>query len=740
LPSGWRWVRPDYFLLPKLTVIESLDAFVNVANIQTYQGRPTDSSPIPPFKEEISTYLEADYVQDNCWFERTAEEFIFKVKLPMSEGSHLEGSRSYKFADLNRVDAYDLPVTEIWPARRLEGWKYFCTFWGRDDETSRFYVRPCGVPIVKAKKSIDLSTKEEVTITSQPPQYLTCSEMKSTAVGVQFEPLGLVLPSYKALDPSPNPRAFTIGFDFGTTNTNIFLSGIGEKPVPLVIPPETVRIFKNEERKREGLMYRLFLPPEKESAPFLSLLRRRISPTGGFVAIRDAHVLFYNREVESAQFEDQTVESYLKWNNRLNDDRTAFLSQLVLHAAYCARLNGAQSLQFIYSYPTAFDERTSEVLESFWSSDVPKMTADVGIRCQFAAKQTESIATAYYFNNIKAAQRALLGVGALVMDIGGGTTDISIWSKNKLEIQTSVRLSGREILLGPLQENKEYVLPMLARCMDDGEAILSPLTELIGERFFRRADAILRSNGDHLLSRLNSLLMVDDFERFRSEIAIRVAALMYYSGLLLRRLNWLETGAPLPDIYVGGNGSRVFNWLAPPQYQESHPIHKLLMGAYAAGAGLDQTPSSRLILSSEPKSEVACGLVYSLEMKLAKPDDAVQTIAGEAFDSNGVAKKQTDSLSSQILKQGIHVTRADEIQNLLRIYNDFADRFGAILLPVSNVQLVVDRAIDEINERALERTHLDIKDISLEPLFITGAVHAFSLIKWRAATKHAVSG
>jgi cell division ATPase FtsA len=41
------------------------------------------------------------------------------------------------------------------------------------------------------------------------------------------------------------------------------------------------------------------------------------------------------------------------------------------------------------------------------------------------------------------------GIGAAFIDIGGGTSDISIWQNNKLLLPSSIRLSGDQIILDP---------------------------------------------------------------------------------------------------------------------------------------------------------------------------------------------------------------------------------------------------------------------------------------------------
>jgi hypothetical protein len=742
LPDGWKWMRPSDFLLPQLTVIQTHEAFVNAAEIPIHQGKASDDSPVPPLKESVAEFIDADYVSRNCWFERTSDGFTFRLKLPLPDGQAIEAARSYQFADLKRIDAYDMPVAEIWPSRKIEDWKAFYTFWSRDSESSRFYIRPSGVEIVEPKRKMPLArtTREEVTLTKQAPGYLACFELQDTHSGIEKQPLGLLMPSFRDPQANTTPRTFTVGFDFGTTSTNVFVD-TGDKKTELEIAPATVQIFNNEQPKREGLMYRLFLPAQSETAPFLSLLRRRISLAGGFEAIRDAHVLFYHQQVESAQFDDRQTVAYLKWRTaELNDDRNAFLSQLILHAAYEARLQGASTLRFVYSYPTAFDESTKEMLDAFWNNDVAEMTEITGVPCQVAGSQTESIATAAYFEHIAGGKGALLGTGAIVLDIGGGTTDISAWRERKLAIQTSVRLSGREMLLAPMKDNKNYVIPMLAGCMADGPAIFEPLEALDDERFYRRADAILRAHGDELLDRLRSLMTTETFERFRSEIALRLTALLYYSGLLLRRKKWLDSGARLPDIYVGGNGSRVFNWLAPPRFQDNHAVVDLLLNAYARGAGSDTVPTGlKLHLSPKPKSEVACGLVYAVDSPPAREDEAIENVAGESFEADSKAYTETHPLTFDLLKSGLRVNQAAEIERVLKVYNEFTERQGAILLPVSNTAEIVQRAVEKINDWAQQQIGRETKSISLAPIFVTGAVEAFSRVRWKAPDANAVS-
>src|SRR3954452_2121266 len=75
-------------------------------------------------------------------------------------------------------------------------------------------------------------------------------------------------------------------------------------------------------------------------------------------------------------------------------------------------------------------------------------------------QMTESFATASYFTNREGAAPE---VGTVFLDIGGGTSDISISQSKQPRYQVSIRCAGRDIFLAPLFQRRKDVIPKFAK-------------------------------------------------------------------------------------------------------------------------------------------------------------------------------------------------------------------------------------------------------------------------------------
>ena len=65
-------------------------------------------------------------------------------------------------------------------------------------------------------------------------------------------------------------------------------------------------------------------------------------------------------------------------------------------------------------------------------------------------RQSESLSTALYFI---AEQRAYMVQNAITIDIGGHTSDISIWQSRNLVWRNSLEVAGRHIFIDYLKQN-----------------------------------------------------------------------------------------------------------------------------------------------------------------------------------------------------------------------------------------------------------------------------------------------
>jgi hypothetical protein len=124
-----------------------------------------------------------------------------------------------------------------------------------------------------------------------------------------------------------------------------------------------------------------------------------------------------------------------------------FLKELALLISSNAAANGAQEIHWSISYPSAFSSNEVARYRRVWVELYEELNRVTGIKHQLTKRggegglQTEAVAFASYFGNFQNRQM----VHTSCLDIGGGTTDISVWQENRLIHQASVPFAGMDM-------------------------------------------------------------------------------------------------------------------------------------------------------------------------------------------------------------------------------------------------------------------------------------------------------
>ena len=110
-----------------------------------------------------------------------------------------------------------------------------------------------------------------------------------------------------------------------------------------------------------------------------------------------------------------------------------------------------ENLSFNFSYPEAYN---TDHLKSF--RKITRRAVNIGLhdekyKTQEKTKfQTESISSALYFAK---GQEIPFTENVVTIDIGGGTSDLSIWQDTKLLWRNSFKLAGKDVLINYLTNN-----------------------------------------------------------------------------------------------------------------------------------------------------------------------------------------------------------------------------------------------------------------------------------------------
>lgn len=227
-------------------------------------------------------------------------------------------------------------------------------------------------------------------------------------------------------------------------------------------------------------------------------------------------------------------------------------------------------------------------------------------------------------------------VSTTCIDVGGGTSDISIWEKNTLVHQCSVLLAGRDLFSQFLELNPKFL---------ERRFKIEPteIKGLKGTVFNPKLDVWLRLEGDNWLKNQRPFVADEkDFQELIQLTAIGTAGLYYYVGILLKALH--QEGKyqrqEITPIYIGGNGGRFLHWLSETgEFDRTSEVNLLFSRMLSKASGFEDTEVTTR-LSKNLKDEVACGLVLKdtkLEGLTRKTKDPL--IAGEQCEING---KQID--------------------------------------------------------------------------------------------------
>ncbi|MEM9214908.1 MAG: hypothetical protein AAGD25_11245 [Cyanobacteria bacterium P01_F01_bin.150] len=547
-------------------------------------------------------------------------------KLGKSENYRL--TREYELTQENALTA--IPVLELWPNFKAKDWQaYYALFFDLGAGNQTFRVRFTGQTEVVPYKD-DQGANYILTQLYEFPTVIECLDDANQLIG-------LILPKQP---PEVFPKAnWKVGVDFGTSFTNIYVGRSG-RAEPLELDEELhLKVTKSPLNNRFPTLLHFFVPerflPPERPLPLSTVLTTRASslPKGkGERAILDGRI--FNPNLRDFNPQEDWIETDLKWKNF--DHHRLFLKHLILHISANAVKQGIANIHWMLSYPSAFSRNDRSMYAATWNDLTEALGRDTGIHSQCSSNpnseyfKTESLAIAQYF----ADQERLDMVYSTCIDMGGGTSDISIWQDNELVHQCSVKFAGRDLLSNFLELKPTFVATHFER--DPRE-----WSKLRGGDFHAKLDVLLRWESEAWLQKKRPTLTdADDFQGLVRLMALGVCGLYYYVGLIIQCLK--ENGTYRRDVitpvYLGGNGSRLLHWLDITGRFSTHgEMNLLLSRILSRGANLDDSQENTR-LSGHPKDEVACGLVLAeTDLKGLDPRSPDSLIPGEDYELNGMS-------------------------------------------------------------------------------------------------------
>ena len=738
------WRAPDFFT-KKLFVIFQEDAFPGTAGpgnqSLTLPGGTTAVTPILPINWELMNHLTADDLARRVRWDQTPEGLKLRLFLTLSgpdadsPGRTIELTRLYRREDIQTLD--NVPILEIWPNFKAAGWKAYYTCYSTDDVTSTFASKPFTIgDSIENELALGGRRQRRYWLTRDYPEAMICRAAVANSETRQLEPqhAGVLL----LLQPpaaQPQGQAYKIGVDFGASSTIIY-ARTGQRSFPVRFNNRKTSVTASS-AAAQAQLFDFFLPRTENEMPLLSFFDdfHTNSADPEIRPFLDGHAYLLE---DASVFKPRDGLAFdLKWSPDKDDRRRvrAFLTQLCLQT--CAELvvAGATGTAWAFSYPTAFSGEQMEGFPGIWRQVIAECGAQSGLQqVRPMMSQTESVATALYFVNYRHAATA---VGTIFIDIGGSTSDISIWQDNRAIWQTSVLLAGRSLFSNYLWYNPDFLGLFVDVSRLKEEKAQHPDDR---KSYHALTDVLLRYNGNLIFEQLPVHAGTQQVKALRQHLALGVSGLLYYVGSLLQYL--IQIGVyrrEVPNLYVGGNGSLVFRWLDIDGEERINALYKTI---FMKGAGWNDEEAFRVMLSPEPKREAAYGLVS--DGNLQGGDINRSVLAGESFIAQGSVDEWPEVVSPEgdrprkldwntLLTPEAFTKRLRAPETLDRL-TDFImtfNRFATAKALVSTVSLT-NEDTEEVRKRlgqSLSRYHEtdETANIVVEPVFIVALRHWLEL-------------
>lgn len=717
------WRTAAMLFSERLLLISSNQPFRGVREVEgqrnlTYEQRPV--IPILPIASELLDYLSAPELEKRLsFFPEKNNAITVELRLPLAgpDGQARDFPVRHTY-DANSIDRRsNFPVLEIWPHFRSEHWHLYYTYYDAALRRPQdiFVARPriAGVPLDLEANCRSFqrgeSDRREVTRLEAPPTAFVCSAYLPER-REELEVGCLLLQELEFKES--NGSIWSLGVDFGTSATHVYVQAApGDEPSPLPWSDQLLQITPIGDSERDRLT-NFFLPPFLPERPFPTLFRPDSGASqnwpfwqGNIRYVKPALAMLNDLKRNG-------IASGFKWS----EDQAligGFLIQLAAQSAAYAVERGASAIRWSISYPSAFSSFSEASLRNIWE----EITERLNVPVADLRYQTESEAAARYFQH---GERVSL-VRTVCIDIGGGTSDISIWNNSVLLQQSSIKFAGESIFLDLL---RHYPATLGAF----GSEWTQQLSNVNKDRsFYAEAVSLFRaSQREDLFKKLPILLASsrpgEPLYQFIHLLALGLSGLVFYAGLLLRRLRQEEkwTSDELPYLCVGGNGARIFNWLSLGRaFNKNTKQTELFTSVLRTAAEIGGQGRLDLRISSQPKAEVAYGLLKS-ERPLKKEEEAIIELAGDdSIDGSGTIVGWSSNLKPEVLAAGLSVPEDfTHLRSFVAAYNAYAATKESLASPVNFnevAQSIRDIVQDELNEYKEQDPH----SIVVKPLFIT---------------------
>lgn len=544
-------------------------------------------------------------------------------------------------------------------------------------------------------------------------------------------------------------RANTVAVDFGTTNTVACFAD--KKPIQFqqrLVNPISFDDGRTVQQQREMFRWQFadFMPPDRRDlpTPTVAIARKGSHADAAISVFRN---VVYFSPASSIGSNEAKVEldkyrlffSRAMFNLKWSDDgahvlaAADFLSQIMMMigAEAAARNMDPRLLSWRFSLPDSMPARTRRNFQQHLAT----LTRQISPEGSLDGLYSEGLSAAKYMLAGSSGARLIPGTINTVLDIGGGTTDVTIWASDELLWRGSFRLAGQSFFTSTIIQNPDILraigLGTWADLIDPPETSLhaAQLEGIRAEDVPHLAELLFsgptlgRALDEHWALKLN----------LRAGETLRVASLLFLGGIawylggIARQLvnDGVITGSQLadPTFALCGRGAGLFQRIhgsLPPNGRSDATAALSLFSHAAVAEGI---PTPRLFIEPESKLEVVRGMVTEypnidalMDARREPRSTYLPSGLGVSFTS-GDALEAGDAVGSPIPGAKVATVSLEHFEAFVRLFGEELDIHvnlratnseGAHAMVRNEVRAIVDRARNDAGETAIE-----------EPPFIT---------------------
>ncbi|MDR1159652.1 MAG: hypothetical protein LBK69_03400 [Syntrophomonadaceae bacterium] len=616
-------------LLYDNTLLLDTMAVINKSNATAFNAcanrTSLDYEVIWPVSDVLLELYDAERLNNMLFAEKNGDTLTVSLELKLASGKTHVVSKNYTLqTDSSENDSTEkcfifdrrqLPFWAIWPyCEILDGngvnkWKRYNCFCGESkppvETTKVLEVEPLFSGGPQPKEESKLSTISDALRDRYYKRFTALPaalklKVKSGANGAAAY-CGAVFLKPPEQHPA-NDVVWNIGLDFGTTSTTAFyktnsgdtdpqflqlLSEYGWKggsSVPEIRSERSIdmAILSNSGDVGED-DFKLYFIDDKclEQNSYITTFEvmDTAKQSQENTIFETGRIFWHNYDnfkvMNATEGRRDNLRTNIKW-----DVNTSFvgkyLNQLLTQMVYAAASKGVRKINWYFSYPTAFGRGARGEFSATLKTLLKDLADDTGVEINFDKEKnmmTESIAAATYFRKKNVRKQVFLCV-----DIGGGTSDISIWNKEQNLFQTSIRFASRDMFILPLNVLLEAGEVMSAVTMNrQTEDKIHTMLEYgrtgtanSAEKLKFFTETVLFEYYDTFSNRLKQLEGNDKafYNNFKYSVFIAYSGLMFYLGNIIAAL--LQTGDPNKRIDnenaeivfgLSGKGSKLTNWI-----------------------------------------------------------------------------------------------------------------------------------------------------------------------------------